>query len=65
MAKEGFLTERPILGDSKISVSHYKGDLGIIIGRINAFEIKESGEGSAEVVDVELEYSPWSNQAKK
>jgi electron transfer flavoprotein alpha subunit len=57
------VAERPILGDSKISVSHYRGDLGIIIGRINAFEIKQS-DGTAEVVDVDVEYSPFSNQAK-
>jgi electron transfer flavoprotein alpha subunit len=64
-AEDGKLVaERPILGDSKISVSHYKGDLGIIIGRINAFELRESGDGAAEVVDVEVEYSPFSNQAK-
>jgi electron transfer flavoprotein alpha subunit len=63
-AEDGKLVaERPILQDSKISVSHYRGDLGIIIGRINAFELKE-GDGSAEVVDVDVEYSPWSNQAK-
>jgi electron transfer flavoprotein alpha subunit len=58
------LAERPILGDSKISVSRYRGDLGIIIGRINAFEIRESGSGDAEIVDVEVEYSPWSRQAE-
>ncbi|HEY4280716.1 MAG TPA: electron transfer flavoprotein subunit alpha/FixB family protein [Conexibacter sp.] len=57
------VAERPILGDSQISRSHYKGDLGIIIGRINAFEVKETGAGAAEVVDVAIEYSPWSNQA--
>jgi electron transfer flavoprotein alpha subunit len=57
------VAERPILGDSKISDSHYQGDLGIIIGRINAFETKE-GDGTAEVVDVDVEYSPWSTQAK-
>jgi electron transfer flavoprotein alpha subunit len=63
-AKDGKLVaERPILGDSKISVSTYRGDLGIIIGRINAFEIRQSGAGAAEVVNVELEYSPWSTQA--
>src|SRR5581483_11726517 len=63
-AQDGKLVaERPILQDSKISVSRYKGDLGIIIGRINAFEIRESGGGSAEVVDVDVEYSPWSNKA--
>ena len=67
-AEDGKLVaERPILQDSKISVSHYQGDLGIIIGRINAFEIRESDPahpGAAEVVDVDIEYSPWSTQAK-
>jgi electron transfer flavoprotein alpha subunit len=57
------VAERPILGDSQISRSHYQGELGIIIGRINAFEVKETGGGAAEVVDVAVEYSPWSNQA--
>ncbi len=62
-AEDGKLVaERPILGDSKISVSRYK-DFGIIIGRINAFEIKQDGAGAAEVVDVDVEYSPWSNKA--
>jgi electron transfer flavoprotein alpha subunit len=54
--------ERPILGDSSISTSRYK-DKGIIIGRLNAFEINETG-GSATVEDVEVEYSAWSNKAK-
>jgi len=63
-AEDGKLVaERPILGDSKISVSRYK-DFGIIIGRINAFEIKQDGAGPAEVVDLDVEYSPWSNKAK-
>jgi len=63
-AEDGKLVaERPILGDSKISVSRYKGDLGIIIGRINAFETVAKDGGSAEVVDVDVEYSDWSNQA--
>jgi electron transfer flavoprotein alpha subunit len=64
-AEDGKLTaHRPILQDSKISVSRYQGDLGIIIGRINAFELREDGSGSAEVVDVDVDYSSWSNQAK-
>ena len=58
------VAERPILGDSKISVSRYRGDLGIIIGRINAFEVRETGGSEAEVVDVEVEYSPWSSRAE-
>jgi electron transfer flavoprotein alpha subunit len=57
------VAERPILGDSKISVSHYQGDLGIVIGRINAFEIKAGQGATAEIVDVDVEYSAWSNQA--
>jgi electron transfer flavoprotein alpha subunit len=58
------VAHRPILQDSKISVSHYRGDLGIIIGRINAFELHQSDGASAEVVDVDVEYSAFSNQAK-
>ena len=56
------VAERPILQDSKISDSHYQGDLGIIIGRINAFEVSEGGSDTAEVVDVEVQYSPWNEQ---
>src|SRR3989440_9682477 len=63
-AEDGKLVaERPILQDSKISVSRYQGDLGIIIGRINAFELQQRDGGSAEVVDVDVELSPWSTQA--
>jgi electron transfer flavoprotein alpha subunit len=63
-AEDGKLVaERPILQDSKISVSRYQGDLGIIIGRINAFELREGESASAEVVDVDIEYSPWSTKA--
>ena len=63
-AQDGKLVaERPILQDSKISVSHYQGDLGIIIGRINAFETVTRDGGAAEVVDVDVDYSPWSTQA--
>ena len=57
------VAERPILGDSKISVSHYRGGLGIIIGRINAFEMSKGGDAAAEVIDVDIEYSPWSTKA--
>ncbi|HLH66612.1 MAG TPA: electron transfer flavoprotein subunit alpha/FixB family protein [Solirubrobacteraceae bacterium] len=58
------VAERPILQDSKISVSRYRGELGIIIGRINAFEAVQRGSGAAEVVDVEVQYSPWSQRAR-
>jgi electron transfer flavoprotein alpha subunit len=57
------VAERPILGDSKISISRYRGGLGIIIGRINAFELSKTGDASAEVIDVDVEYSPWSTKA--
>src|ERR671931_866006 len=49
------LAERPILGDSSISTSRYR-ERGIVIGRLNAFEAREAGEGSAAAVeDVEVE----------
>src|SRR3954469_14691269 len=55
------VAERPILGDSSISTSRYK-DRGIIIGRLNAFELRESG-GSATVENVDAQLSPQAGQA--
>jgi electron transfer flavoprotein alpha subunit len=60
---DGKLTaERPIHGDSSISTSRYK-DRGIIIGRLNAFEIAEAGDAAAEVEDVTVELSEFSTRA--
>src|SRR6185436_14659163 len=53
------VAERPILGDSAISESRYKGK-GIIIGRLNAFEVPASTGASAPVETVAVELSPWS-----
>jgi electron transfer flavoprotein alpha subunit len=55
--------ERPILGDSAISQSRYKGK-GVLIGRLNAFEVPESSGASAPVETVAVELSPWSTKAK-
>jgi electron transfer flavoprotein alpha subunit len=57
------IAERPVLGDSAISSINFRSDVGIIIGRLNAFEIAQSGDGEAAVEDVEVELSPWSTKA--
>jgi electron transfer flavoprotein alpha subunit len=57
------IAERPILGDSAISEIEFRSDVGIIIGRLNAFESKESGGGAAAVQDVQVELSPHAQQA--
>ncbi len=57
------IAERPVLQDSAIVDVGYVGEPGIIIGRLNAFDVSESG-GSAEVVDVEVELSEWSTKAR-
>src|SRR6476661_3486747 len=58
------VAERPILQDSAIVDVEYAGSPGIIIGRLNAFEIAETGGGDATVEDVDLELSEWSTKAK-
>jgi electron transfer flavoprotein alpha subunit len=64
-AQDGKLVaERPILQDSAIADVGYVGELGIIIGRLNAFEAVESGEGAATVEDVDVELSDFSTKAK-
>jgi electron transfer flavoprotein alpha subunit len=57
------VAERPILGDSAISEISFRSDVGIVIGRLNAFEADESGAGAAAVADVEVEPSPQAAQA--
>jgi electron transfer flavoprotein alpha subunit len=57
------IAERPILGDSAISEKAYRSEVGIIIGRLNAFEVKESGAGAAAVERLEFELSPHSTRA--
>jgi electron transfer flavoprotein alpha subunit len=57
------IAERPILGDSAISEINFRSDVGIIIGRLNAFEAKEAGSGSAAVEDVQFELSSHAQQA--
>jgi len=57
------VSERSILGDSQISQVRYEGDLGIVIGRLNAFELNESG-GTATVEDVDVSYQDFSTKAK-
>jgi electron transfer flavoprotein alpha subunit len=60
------VAERPILGDSAISEINFRSDVGIIIGRLNAFEAKNADPthpGAAPVEDVEVELSPQAQQA--
>jgi electron transfer flavoprotein alpha subunit len=57
------VAERPVLQDSAVVDVGYVDEPGIIIGRLNAFDANETG-GSAEVVDVEVEVSEWSNRAR-
>jgi electron transfer flavoprotein alpha subunit len=63
-AQDGDLVaERPILQDSAIVDVGYVGDTGIIIGRLNAFDIAENGDGAAEVVDVDVQLEEHSTKA--
>ncbi len=58
------VAERPILGDSAISEIKYRSDVGIIIGRLNAFEIRQSAPGAtAPVEQLSFELSAQAQQA--
>jgi electron transfer flavoprotein alpha subunit len=62
-ARDGKLVaKRPILKDSQVSDVHYRSKVGVIIGRLNAFEAKETG-GTATVEDVQVEFQPHSLKA--
>jgi len=57
------VAERPILQDSQVSDVHYASGVGVIIGRLNAFEARESGDADAVVEDVAVEFAPHSLRA--
>jgi electron transfer flavoprotein alpha subunit len=62
--KDGkLLAERPILQDSAIAEVGYEREPGIIIGRLNAFDIAEGGDGAAQVVDVDVQLEEHSTKA--
>jgi electron transfer flavoprotein alpha subunit len=64
-AQDGKLVAvRPILQDSAIVDVAYDGGVGVIIGRLNAFDVAESGSGDAEVEDVDVQLSDFSTKAK-
>jgi electron transfer flavoprotein alpha subunit len=63
-AQDGKLVaERPILQDSAIVDVGYVDDPGIVIARLNAFDIAEGGEGAAEVIDVDIQLEDHSTKA--
>ena len=57
------VAERPILGDSAVSEIKYRSPVGIVIGRLNAFEARATG-GEAAVEQLSFELSPHAGQAK-
>jgi electron transfer flavoprotein alpha subunit len=58
------VAERSIFKDSQISSVHYRSKVGVIIGRLNAFEVAESGSGAAAVETVDVEFRPHSLKAR-
>ena len=55
---------RPILQDSAVvDVGYSDQGPAVIIGRLNAFEVAESGDGEAEVEEVNVDLSDWSTKA--
>jgi len=58
------IAERPILQDSSVSDVEYHSPVGVIIGRLNAFEADDSlGTGAASVEDITFERSPQSGRS--
>jgi electron transfer flavoprotein alpha subunit len=58
------IAERPVLQDSAVVDVGYVSQPGVIIGRLNAFDVAENGGGDAEVVDIDVELSEFSTKAK-
>jgi electron transfer flavoprotein alpha subunit len=57
------IAERPILGDSSISEVKYRSEVGIVIGRLNAFEINDPTGADAPVEQLSFALSAQAQQA--
>src|SRR3954454_23882530 len=57
------VAERPILKDSQISSVHYRSKVGVIIGRLNAFEAAQR-DGASTVEDLQVDFKAHSLKAK-
>lgn len=58
------IVERPVLQDSAIVDVAYKGDGGVIVSRLNAFEPNDSIGAAGEVVDTPVDFKEHSLRAK-
>ena len=58
------IAQRPILGDSAISEIEFRGKIGIVIGRLNAFDVPEPTGAQAAVEDVTVEFNDFSTRAR-
>jgi electron transfer flavoprotein alpha subunit len=54
------VAERPILKDSRVAQVHYRSRVGVIIGRLNAFEAAQRDGATAAIEDVDVEFQPHS-----
>ena len=57
------VAERPILQDSQIARVRFESSVGVIIGRLNAFEISTNGSGTAAVEDLDFQLEAHSTKA--
>jgi electron transfer flavoprotein alpha subunit len=58
------VAERPILGDSQISEISFRSPVGIVIGRLNAFDAVPSSDVTAPVEEVAVAFSEFSTRAR-
>jgi electron transfer flavoprotein alpha subunit len=62
--REGeLIAERPILGDSAISEISYRSEISIVVGRLNAFEVRAGDAREAAVERLAFQLSPQAGQA--
>jgi hypothetical protein len=59
------VAQRPVLGDSAISEIEFRGPVGIVIARLNAFDVPAQPSGSAATVnDVAVAFNDFSTRAR-
>ncbi len=57
------VAERLILGDTQVAHVHLRSPVGVVVGRVNAFDARAATGASAAVEDLEVAWSPQSRRA--
>jgi electron transfer flavoprotein alpha subunit len=61
--QDELIAERPVFGEAELAVARFRGELGVVVARMDAFEAQPlDGAAAARVAEVTATSSPWAGR---